>query len=131
MFGKLRQAVFWKDDFQTEWRITVEGLKLGDAYPQWNRRFEEKKAYWLLRGKRDGLSPKQAVYEGLLEIADGVYRETREQRNMEETYVQFAKALYYALVQIVPEGKWIPAEERIPERWRPYYEISRQKKDRT
>lgn len=129
MFERLRHNLFWHDKFDEAWRHNSMFLKLDDVGWRWGQRIEEKKAYWREHGKRRQLSPSQAVFRSFEDIADTIYAEHPDKEQMQSTWVELAYAQYYAASTADWDGPWVPAEQRIGERWRPYYATYRDKRE--
>ncbi len=129
MFRKLKQALTWDSDFDEAWRRHIDGLPSGKEHWSWTRRIAEKKAYWREQGKRNHITPTEAVCTALTEIIDGIYAETRDRKDMHDTFANFAGALHFAL-SLDYEGKpYVRPEDRLPERWKPFYEENRRRRE--
>ncbi|RWF21269.1 hypothetical protein [Mesorhizobium sp.] len=128
MFRKLKQALTWDSDFDSAWR-RVESLPSGSESRTWTRRIAEKKAYWREQGKRQKMTANGAAYTGLLEVIDGIYAETRDRKDMQDVFVAFAGELYYATIENYEGGPYVPPEQRLPDRWKPFYETYRSRRN--
>jgi len=129
MFRKLKQALTWDSDFDEAWRRHIDGLPSGKEHWSWSRRIAEKKAYWREQGKRNRITATEAVCTALSEIIDGIYSETCDRKDMRDTFVAFAGALHFAL-SLDTEGKpYVRPDDRLPERWRPFYEENKRRRE--
>ncbi|MER9202938.1 hypothetical protein NKH74_27745 [Mesorhizobium sp. M0933] len=70
-----------------------------------------------------------AAYTGLLEVIDGIYAETRDRKDMQDVFVAFAGELYYATIENYEGGPYVPPEQRLPDRWKPFYETYRSRRN--
>jgi hypothetical protein len=129
MFDKLRNAVFWTDKFDEAWRHNSMFLKLPDVSWRWDKRIAEKKAYWREHGKKRQLSPRQAVFRAFEDIADTLYLEHPDKDRMQTTWLELAYAQYYAAATADWDGPWVPPEQRLAERWQPYYATYHSKRE--
>ncbi|RWG50501.1 MAG: hypothetical protein EOQ62_04305 [Mesorhizobium sp.] len=128
MFRKLKQALTWDSDFESAWR-RVESLPSGSESWTWSRRIAEKKAFWREQGKRRKMTANAAAYAGLLEVMDGIYSESRDRKDMQDVFVEFAAVLYYATIEHYDGGPYVLPEDRLPDRWKPFYEIYRNRRN--
>lgn len=129
MFEKLRNAVFWTDKFDEAWRHNSMFLKLPDIGWRWDRRIEEKRSFWREHGRRRQLTPSQAVFRAFEDIADTIYAEHADKERMQSTWVELAYAQYYAASTADWDGSWLSPDQRLAERWQPYYATYRAKRE--
>lgn len=104
-------------------------IKLNELDWRWSKRIEEKREYWREHGRNYKLTPDEAAYNALEDLANTVYVDHSGKDTMDSTWVELAQALYYASPLITSDGKYVPPKERLQERWRPYYEKYRLNQD--
>jgi hypothetical protein len=123
MFKAIRNQFMWNDDFDREWRLVGERFVDNKDVPiRWERRLREKKAYWRENGKRQKMSVSHAIFQALIEIADELYREEAQNPRLGGVWPRLADRLYFAATTLghVP-GIPVPIN-RLPDRWRDFYE---------
>ena len=126
---RFRNVLFWRNSFDKAWDHNSIFMKLPDIGWRWGRRIEEKRSFWREHGKRQQLSPSQAVFRGFEDIANTIYEEHDDKEQMQSTWLELANAQCYAAHLADWNGPRVPVEQRLSERWQTYYAVYRAKYD--
>jgi hypothetical protein len=145
MLGKLTRSLFWRKRYEEFWRrqafrfggvnVSFYGpLSINLELLKWDRRLDEKKAFWGERGKERGYTPEQAVFHALQETANEFYMAYSKDSGMEDTWLFLAEKLQWiASIYARDSDTYGTYENKLSAHWKTYYqqvEEERQKSKR-
>jgi hypothetical protein len=134
MLEKLKRAFFWDQLFDQEWKHSNAELLIKTIFsancipprdaPRWDLLIEGSKVNWKRRGPKFGLSPRHAVFNSMLEIADMFFSDYCQPNltKMEPVLKRIAAWLWSAAPYDVkgPGVLNLSPEEHLGSRWKTY-----------
>lgn len=136
MFNKALRSLFWKQKYEEFWHrhgfhfggvsdpiygplsINIELLK-------WDRKLDEKRAYWGDKGKGRGCTPEQAAFHAMQETANEFYAEYADDEDMEKTWCGLADKLNFVAGYARDQDTYQSYEHKLSEHWKKYYQKMR------
>ena len=133
----LQNLVFWDEKFGQAWRSCWRSQALLEVGFGWSRRVDEKRSYWREHGRKQELTPNQAVFKAVEDIANSIYIEHSDRERMQSTWLELALIQKTAADSAKLDGQQVLSGTRLSDRWQTYYaaycakrEEERSEKDR-
>ncbi len=131
VFDKIATALFWKRKYRDFWRRN--GIRFGGVSDslfgplsinvellKWDRRLDEKLAYWEQHGKLRGYTPEQAAFNAMQEACNEFYEKFKLEPDMENTWREIGQKLgFIASVYLTDPG--MEGEKTLSDQWIKYY----------
>ncbi len=121
MFQKLKDKVFWKIQFDSEWRTAGTFFNFIKFHYTADQKIKEKKYLWR-EEKGKYFSPRLAAFKAYEEFSNEYYREHHGRSDAECDFTEIGKALEHAAPYLDEDGNYRERESYLSDRWKKYLE---------